>query len=299
KEFTPEQVSALVLQKMKHIAESHLGQNVTHAIVTVPAYFNDAQRQATRDAGTIAGLTVSRIINEPTAAIAYRLDNEDLDKKFSEPHILVYDLRGGTFDVSVLTVDEGVIEVLATNGDSHLGGEDFDNRLIEHLAESCIKKNNGKAPRKSLEAMGKLRYDVENAKHALSSQVCVSVEIKSFYEGVEFTETLTRAKFEELNMDLFKKTLGPIEKVLKDAGIGKLEIHEIILAGGSTRIPKVIQLLEEFFNGKKVREGINSEEVGAYGAASHGGIISAEVTTKVCPCEIFFWIWFVCTAPSV
>ncbi|KAI8844703.1 glucose regulated protein 78 [Chytriomyces cf. hyalinus JEL632] len=263
KEFTPEQVSALVLQKLK----SYLGQNVTHAIVTVPAYFNDAQRQSTRDAGTIAGLTVSRITNVPTAAaVAHGLFMEDLGKIFPERYILVYDLGGGTFDVSVLAVDEGVFEVLATNGDSHLGGEDFDNRLIEHFTEAFIKKNNGKDPRKNLEAMGKLRHEVENAKHALSSQVSVNIEIKSFCDGVDLTGALTRATFEELNIDLFKKTLGPVEKVLKDAGVGKDEIHEIILAGGSTH----------FFNGKKARDGINPEEAGAYGAAVQGVILSGD-----------------------
>ncbi|KAI8839305.1 heat shock 70 kDa protein [Chytriomyces cf. hyalinus JEL632] len=272
KKFTPEEVSAMVLQKMKEIAESYLGQKVTHAVVTVPAYFNDAQRQATKDAGTIAGLTVARIINEPTAAaIAY-----GLDKKGSEQNILVYDLGGGTFDVSVLTIDDGVFEVLATNGDTHLGGEDFDNRLIEHFTKAFIKKNKGKDPKKDLKSMGKLKREVEKAKRALSSQMSVKVEIESFYDGVDFAETLTRAKFEELNIDLFKKTLKPVEKVLKDAGVDKHEIHEIVLVGGSTRIPKVVQLLEDFFNGKKASKGINPDEAVAYGAAVQGGVLSGD-----------------------
>ncbi|KAJ3225844.1 ATPase with role in protein import into the ER [Chytriomyces hyalinus] len=272
KKFTPEEVSAMVLQKMKEIAESYLGQKVTHAVVTVPAYFNDAQRQATKDAGTIAGLTVARIINEPTAAaIAY-----GLDKKGSEQNILVYDLGGGTFDVSVLTIDDGVFEVLATNGDTHLGGEDFDNRLIEHFTKAFIKKNKGKDPKKDLKSMGKLKREVEKAKRALSSQMSVKVEIESFFDGVDFAETLTRAKFEELNIDLFKKTLKPVEKVLKDAGVDKHEIHEIVLVGGSTRIPKVVQLLEDFFNGKKASKGINPDEAVAYGAAVQGGVLSGD-----------------------
>ncbi|KAI9361595.1 heat shock protein 70 family [Zopfochytrium polystomum] len=271
KKFTPEEISAMVLQKMKEIAESYLGEKVTHAVVTVPAYFNDAQRQATKDAGAIAGLTVARIINEPTAAaIAY-----GLDKTGAERNILVYDLGGGTFDVSVLTIDDGVFEVLATNGDTHLGGEDFDNRLIDYFVKLHKKKTN-KDCRKDLKAMGKLKREVEKAKRALSSQMSVKLEIESFYDGDDISETLTRAKFEELNIDLFKKTLKPVEKVLKDAGLGKNEIHDIVLVGGSTRIPKVVQLLEDFFNGKKASKGINPDEAVAYGAAVQGGVLTGE-----------------------
>ncbi|KAJ3092812.1 ATPase with role in protein import into the ER [Quaeritorhiza haematococci] len=271
KQFAPEEVSAMVLGKMKEIAESYLGQKVTHAVVTVPAYFNDAQRQATKDAGTIAGLTVARIINEPTAAaIAY-----GLDKSGGEKNILVYDLGGGTFDVSLLTIDDGVFEVLATNGDTHLGGEDFDNRVIAHFVK-LWKKKTGKDATKDAKSMGKLKREVEKAKRALSSQMSVRVEIESFHDGQDLSETLTRAKFEELNMDLFKKTLKPVERVLKDASLSKSEVHDIVLVGGSTRIPKVVQLLEDFFNGKKASKGINPDEAVAYGAAVQGGVLTGE-----------------------
>ncbi|TPX65598.1 hypothetical protein SpCBS45565_g05072 [Spizellomyces sp. 'palustris'] len=268
KTLTAEEVSAMVLQKMKEIAEGYLGEKITRAVVTVPAYFNDAQRQATKDAGIIAGLKVERIINEPTAAaIAY-----GLDKKGGERNILVYDLGGGTFDVSLLTIDDGVFEVLATSGDTHLGGEDFDNRVIEHFVK-LWKKKTGKDVTKDAKAMGKLKREVEKAKRALSSQMSVRVEIESFHDGQDLSETLTRAKFEELNLDLFKKTMKPVEKVLKDAGLSKNDIQDIVLVGGSTRIPKVVQLLEDFFNGKKASKGINPDEAVAYGAAVQAGIL--------------------------
>jgi len=271
KTFTPEEISAMILQKMKEIAEAYLSKKVTHAVVTVPAYFNDAQRQATKDAGAIAGLTVLRIVNEPTAAaIAY-----GLDKKDGERTILVYDLGGGTFDVSLLSIDDGVFEVLSTSGDTHLGGEDFDQRVIEHFVKT-YKKKNGKDITTDLKTMGKLKREVEKAKRTLSSQMSVRIEIDSFHNGNDFSETLTRAKFEELNNDLFRKTIKPVEQVLKDANLQKNDIQDIVLVGGSTRIPKVISLIEDFFGGKKASKGINPDEAVAYGAAVQGGVLSGE-----------------------
>lgn len=271
--FTPEEISAMVLGKMKEVAEAYIGKKVTHAVVTVPAYFNDAQRQATKDAGTIAGLTVLRVVNEPTAAaIAYGLDKIK-DKK--ERQIVVYDLGGGTFDVSLLSVDEGVFEVLATAGDTHLGGEDFDQRVIDHFVKLYNKKNDVDI-RQDLKTMGKLKREVEKAKRTLSSQMSTRIEIEAFHQGNDFSETLTRAKFEELNMDLFKKTLKPVEQVLKDAKVKKADVDDIVLVGGSTRIPKVQSMIEEFFGGKKASKGINPDEAVAYGAAVQGGVLSGE-----------------------
>jgi len=269
--FTAEEISAMVLGKMKEIAEAYLGKKVTHAVVTVPAYFNDAQRQATKDAGVIAGLNVLRIINEPTAAaIAY-----GLDKKDGEKNILVFDLGGGTFDVSILTIDNGVFEVVATNGDTHLGGEDFDNRVMEHFIK-LFKKKSGKDIRKDNRAVQKLRREVEKAKRTLSTQLNTKIEIESFFDGEDFSETLTRARFEELNIDLFRNTLKPVQKVLEDAGLKKTDINEIVLVGGSTRIPKVQQLVKEYFDGKEPSRGINPDEAVAYGAAVQGGVLSGE-----------------------
>ena len=229
---------------MKKTAETYLGTNVSSAVVTVPAYFNDAQRQATKDAGTISGLNVMRIINEPTAAaIAY-----GLDKKSGEKNILVFDLGGGTFDVTLLTIDNGVFEVLATNGDTHLGGEDFDQRTMAYFIKMIKKKDNFELSNDK-RAIQKLRREVERAKRSLSTQHQVRLEIEGLYDGVDFSETLTRARFEELCIDLFKKTLTPVQKVMDDSEMKKSEIDEVVLVGGSTRIPKVQMLLKDFFNG--------------------------------------------------
>ncbi|XP_012945295.1 endoplasmic reticulum chaperone BiP-like [Aplysia californica] len=260
--FTPEEISAMVLTKMRDVASAYLGQNVTRAVVTVPAYFNDAQRRATIDAGAIAGLDIVRILNEPTAAsIAYRLD-----KNSGEKRVLVFDLGGGTFDVSVLTMDNGVFEVESTNGDTHLGGEDFDQVVMNYMVKA-VKKSTGKDIRSNTRAMQKLRREVEMAKRTLSTQQQVTLEIDDLVDGQDFSQTLSRSKFEDLNMDLFRSTLTPVRKALKDADASPEEVDEVILVGGSTRIPKVQQLVKELFNGKEPHRGINPDEAVAYGAA--------------------------------
>jgi len=269
--FAPEEISAMILGKMKATAETFLGQEINDAVVTVPAYFNDAQRQATKDAGTIAGMTVQRIINEPTAAaIAY-----GMDKTGGESNVLVFDLGGGTFDVTLLTIDQGVFEVLATNGDTHLGGEDFDQRVMQFFIKMMKKKSNVDISGDK-RALQKLRKEVERVKRALSSQQQARLEIEDLADGFDLSETLTRARFEELNNDLFKKTLGPVGKVMEDADVSKSEVDEIVLVGGSTRIPRVQSLISEYFGGKEPSKGINPDEAVAFGAAVQGGILSGE-----------------------
>lgn len=275
KTMSPEEVSAMILIKMKEIAENYLGEEVKNAVITVPAYFNDAQRAATKDAGMIAGLNVLRILNEPTAAaIAY-----GLDQKKEEQSILVFDLGGGTFDVSILTIDNEVFEVEATAGDTHLGGEDFDQRVLQHFIK-VLKKKYSKDISNDKRALQKLKGEVEKAKRELSSKPQTKIEIENLVEGVDFSETLTRARFEELCSDLFKKTLKPVEQALKDSGRKKSEIDEIVLVGGSTRIPKIQQLIKDYFNGKEPNRGINPDEAVAYGAAVQGGILGGEATDQ-------------------
>ncbi|CAF0997097.1 unnamed protein product [Adineta ricciae] len=277
--FTPEEISAMVLGKMREIAEAYLGKKVTHAVVTVPAYFNDAQRQATKDAGTISGLNVMRIINEPTAAaIAY-----GLDKKEGEKNILVFDLGGGTFDVSLVTVDNGVFEVVATNDDTHLGGEDFDQRVMEHFIK-LFKKKTGKDVRKDVRAVQKLRREVEKAKRTLSSQHQTKIEIESFFDNEDFSETLTRIEFEQLNEDLFEQTLKIMEQTLKDNSFNKSMVDEVLVIGGSAYIPKVQELVKEFFDGKEPSRGINPDEAVVYGAAVQADLLSRDDGSDILCC---------------
>ncbi|KAF7124214.1 hypothetical protein RHSIM_Rhsim12G0185700 [Rhododendron simsii] len=279
KRFSAEEISSMVLVKMREIAEAFLGQKIQNAVVTVPAYFNDSQRQATKDAGVIAGLNVLRIINEPTAAaIAYGLDKKA--SRSGEQNVLIFDLGGGTFDVSLLTIEEGIFEVKATAGDTHLGGEDFDNRLVNHFAAE-FKRKHKKDISGNSRALRRLRTACERAKRTLSSTTQTTIEIDSLYEGIDFYATITRARFEELNMDLFRKCMEPVEKCLRDSKIDKSQVHEVVLVGGSTRIPKVQQLLQDFFNGKELCKSINPDEAVAYGAAVQAAILTGEGDAKV------------------
>uniref|UniRef100_A0A3P9MHS2 Heat shock cognate 70 n=1 Tax=Oryzias latipes TaxID=8090 RepID=A0A3P9MHS2_ORYLA len=277
KTFYPEEISSMVLTKMKEISEAYLGKSVTNAVITVPAYFNDSQRQATKDAGTIAGLNVLRIINEPTAAaIAYGLDK----KVGGERNVLIFDLGGGTFDVSILTIEDGIFEVKATAGDTHLGGEDFDNRMVNHFITE-FKRKFKKEITNNKRAVRRLRTACERAKRTLSSSTQASIEIDSLYEGTDFYTSITRARFEELNADLFRGTIEPVEKALRDAKMDKSQIHDVVLVGGSTRIPKIQKLLQDLFNGRDLNKSINPDEAVAYGAAVQAAILAGDKSENV------------------
>ena len=269
KTFQPEEISSMILTKMKEVAEAYIGEKVTDAVITVPAYFNDSQRQATKDAGHIAGLNVLRIINEPTAAaIAY-----GLDKKEEEKNVLIFDLGGGTFDVSLLSIDDGIFEVKATAGDTHLGGEDFDNILMKYFIDEFKRKNkiDISGNKRSLR---RLKTACERAKRTLSSAATASIELESLCDGIDFFTSISKARFESLCMNLFQQCINPVTRVLQDAGISKSNVHEIVLVGGSTRIPKIQELLSQFFNGKELNKGINPDEAVAYGAAVQAAILS-------------------------
>nr|XP_027234381.1 heat shock 70 kDa protein cognate 4-like [Penaeus vannamei] len=279
KSFNPEEISSMVLTKMKETAEAYMGKAVKDAVITVPAYFNDSQRQATKDAGTIAGINVLRIINEPTAAaIAYGLDKQSVGK--GERNVLIFDLGGGTFDVSILSIDDGVFEVKSTAGDTHLGGEDFDNRMVTHFVQEFQRKYKRDVT-SNKRALRRLRTACERAKRTLSSSTQASLEIDSLFEGIDYYTSITRARFEELCSDLFRGTLEPVEKALRDAKLDKSSIHDIVLVGGSTRIPKVQKLLQDFFNGKELNKSINPDEAVAYGAAVQAAILRGDESEAV------------------
>jgi len=278
KKFQAEEISSMVLTKMKEIAEAYLGSKVANAVVTVPAYFNDAQRQATKDAGTISGMNVQRIINEPTAAaIAYGLDKKDS----KERNVLIFDLGGGTFDVSLLSIEDGIFEVKATNGHTHLGGEDFDNRLVEFCMAEFKKRSGGIDIKGNNRALRRLRTQCEKAKRTLSAAHQTVIECEALAEGEDFSMSLSRAKFEELCIDLFRKCMPPVEQVLSDSDTSKGQIHEIVLVGGSTRIPKIQSMLSDFFNGKVLNRSINPDEAVAYGAAVQAAVLSGDQSEAV------------------
>merc|ERR1712154_234233 len=277
---TPEEISAMILTKMKETAEAHLGHSVKDAVITVPAYFNDSQRQATKDAGVISGLNVLRIINEPTAAaIAYGLDKKK-GSTSGESNVLIFDLGGGTFDVSILSIEDGIFEVKATAGDTHLGGEDFDNRIVDHFVNE-FKRKHKKDLSGNKRALRRLRTACERAKRTLSASAQANIEIDSLFEGIDFYTSITRARFEELCSDLFKGTLEPVEKALRDAKMDKAAIDDIVLVGGSTRIPKIQKLLQDFFNGKELNKSINPDEAVAYGAAVQAAILTGDKSEAV------------------